>query len=46
MNKENIMKEIEKLTEMLHISEIEKVQHKYLEGIREKIMVLSTKLNK
>tara|TARA_R100000030_G_scaffold26550_1_gene19353 strand:+ start:2138 stop:2275 length:138 start_codon:yes stop_codon:yes gene_type:complete len=44
MNKEKIIKEIEKLEKTLHIFELEKVQHKYTEGIRDKIKVLSAKL--
>lgn len=44
MTKIEIVKEIDRLSEMLRVSEIEKVQHKYLELIRQKLSNLTNKL--
>ena len=44
MTKIEIVKEIDRLSEVLRVSEIEKVQHKYLELIRQKLSVLTSKL--
>lgn len=44
MTKIEIVKEIDRLSEVLRVSEIEKVQHKYLELIRQKLSYLTNKL--